>query len=270
MKRKCLTLLVPYLMWNLVAFVVEPSHFSKSPMEIITGFYGIEGHGPWDGPLWFMRDLFLLMLIAPAIEKVVKSTKIILPLIFWLVYASNCARNYPILNMDYVSFAFFTIGAYLGIWQKEFIVPLRKYRIVVIALYFLMITARIITMHHWGNIIVGTTTISSLVDMLYIVATIPAWFIIASYVGERTQHLDVWRWLASSGFVVYAMHRLFNSKVSAVGLVLLGKPEISGMEAVALYFATITITVLVCLSTYLVFANLRIGRLLFLGSRKRT
>lgn len=269
MKRKCLTLLVPYLLWNLVAFIVEPSHFSKSPMEIITGFYGVDGHGPWDGPLWFMRDLFLMMLIAPLFEWSIKRLKWVLPLVLWCIYASDYFGGNIVPGLSYVSLAFFSIGAYLGIWRKEFIAPFRDNGVIVVGLYAVMIITRIVTMHQWGEMTVCTTTLSSLVNSLYIVATIPAWFVIASYIGERTCHLNVWRWLASSGFVVYAMHRLFNSKVSAVGLLLLGKPEISGLEAVALYFATITITVLVCIAVYWIFTKNRITEVLFLGARNK-
>lgn len=140
------------------------------------------------------------------------------------------------------------MGGYLGIWQKNFIALIRQYHILIISLYIVMMIARIITMHQWGDVTIGATIVSQLVDMLYIIVTIPAWLGIASYIGERTNHLKVWRWLANSGFVIYAMHRLFNSKVSAVGLLLLGKAAISGFEAVILYFATIIITVLVCIA----------------------
>lgn len=268
-KRKCLTLLVPYFMWNLVAFIVEPMHYSKSITEVLTGFYGINGHGPWDGPLWFMRDLFIMMLIAPAFEWGIKRLKWLLPLALWFIYTSNCFGGNIIPGLSYVSLAFFSIGGYLGIWQKNFIALIRQYRILIIILYIVMMIARIVTMHQWGDVTIGATTVSLLVDMLYIIATIPAWLVIASYIGERTNHLKVWRWLANSGFVIYAMHRLFNSKVSAVGLLLLGKPAISGIEAVILYFATISITVLVCIATYWVFSRNIVTEVLFLGARKK-
>lgn len=268
-KRKCLTLLVPYLMWNLVAFVIEPAHFGMSITEVMTGFYSIGGHGPWDGPLWFMRDLFLMMILAPVLEWGIKWMKWLFPFGLWLIYTSQSLGNNIIPGLSYVSLAFFSLGGYLGLQQKDFIAYIRRHRVLVLSLYLIMMMGRIVTMHHWGDISVGATTVSSLVDMLYIVATIPAWFWIASYVGERTNHLKSWRWLAGSGFVVYAMHRLFNSKVSAAGLLLLGKPEISGFEAVVLYFATITITVLVSIATYWIFTKNKILKVLFLGARNK-
>lgn len=56
---------------------------------------------------------------------------------------------------------------------------------------------------------------------LYIWPCILAWVIMASYIGERTRHMGVWKWLAGSSFTVYVMHRLINSKISAVGLMIL-------------------------------------------------
>lgn len=268
-KRKCLTLLVPYLMWNTVAFVIEPAHFSKSITDVLTGFYSIDGHGPWDGPLWFMRDLFLMMLISPTLEWGIKWLKWLFPFGLWYIYVSHNFGDHIIPGLSYVSFAFFSLGGYIGMLQKDFIAHIRRHRLLVFSMYFIMMISRIVTMHQWGDINVGATTVSSLVDMLYIIATIPAWFGIASYIGEYTNHLKIWRWLASSGFVVYAMHRLFNSKVSAAGLLLLGKPEISGIDAVVLYFATIIISALVCIATYWVFTKNKITEVLFLGARNK-
>lgn len=265
MERKCLTLLVPYLVWNIVSAVIEPSMWHKPISELLTGLW----IGPWNGPLWFMRELFVMMLFAPFFEWCIKSLKWLFPLLLWFVYASKCLGDNIISGLSYASLAFFAVGGYLGMWQKEFIAPLRRNRILIIGLYLIMMIARITTMHLWRDIIVGTTTVSSFVDMFYIIATIPAWFVVASYIGERTQHLYVWRLLASSSFVVFAMHRLFNSKISGVGLLLLGKPEISGFEAVALYFATIMITVAVCFVAYWIFTKNKATEVLFLGARKK-
>ena len=268
-RRKCLTLLIPYFMWNLVAFLIEPSNYAKPVMDILTGFYSINGHGPWDGPLWFMRDLFLMMLFAPLFELGIKKIKMALPIILWIIYVGNFLGDSIVPGLSYVGLAFFSLGAYSGIWQKGFINSLRNNKIKIIGLYLLMLLARIITMHQWGDMSIFTTTVASLVDMLYIASTIPAWFVIASYIGEHTQCIDIWRWLASSGFVIYAMHRLFNSKVSALGLYLIDKPELSGREAVILYFITISITVLVCIATYWTLGNFKLSSILFLGARSK-
>ena len=238
-------------------------------MDILTGFYSINGHGPWDGPLWFMRDLFLMMLLAPIFELGIKKIKMALPIILWIIYVGNFLGDSIVPGLSYVGLAFFSLGAYLGIWQKEFINSLRSKKIIIVGFYPLMMIARIITMHLWSDMAIGTTTVASLVDMLYNVATIPAWFVIASYIAEHTQHIDVWRWLASSGFVIYAMHRLFNSKVSAIGLYLIDKTELSGIEAVILYFITITMTVLVCITTFWALGNFKLTSILFLGARSK-
>ncbi len=43
--------------------------------------------------------------------------------------------------------------------------------------------------------------------------------------------------------------------------------ELSGIEAVILYFITISITVLVCVATYWIRSNVKLTAVLFLGTR---
>ena len=119
------------------------------------------------------------------------------------------------------------------------------------------------------NLLFHIHPIILLVIYLYILFSIPAWAIIASYIAERTKNIDTWKWLASSSFVVYVMHRLFNSKVSAFGLLIINKPIINGTEAVILYLLTICITVFVCIGVYWLMKKNFITNTLFLGARKR-
>lgn len=67
--KRIRSLLIPYLLWNLIAFVVytyiqhtmEPSQFMESFWVVSTK----GGHSPADGPLWFIRTLMLLMVASP-------------------------------------------------------------------------------------------------------------------------------------------------------------------------------------------------------------
>lgn len=268
-RRKTMSLLVPYIMWNLVAIAIEPNCWDKPIPELLVGMWGVDGQGPWNGPLWFLRDLYVMMVLAPVFEYIVRKTRFTLPVIFLCLIAGNFAGDRIVRGLSYVGIAYFSFGAYCGIFHKEIIVFLRQKKSAFLSLYFLLMIGRMATMHMGRSIAVLTTTIGKLEAQLYILSCIPAWVIIASFIGERTRNMGVWKWLAGSSFTIYVMHRLINSKISAVGLLILNKPEISGLEAVTLYSITITLTVSVCICACWLLKKNMITNLLFLGKRKR-
>lgn len=87
LKKKIRTLLLPYLIWNtfwVAVFVVLQSlpfttaYFSGNNTPILQssvkewlGLYGIGQSFPHCHPLWFVRDLMVMVLIFPVIKKVV-------------------------------------------------------------------------------------------------------------------------------------------------------------------------------------------------------
>lgn len=81
-KRKIIALMVPFFCWNVITCLINPARFlGAGVLEKITGFWSMTmelgcGAGPWDGPLWFVRDLFIVMLCAPAVEWIVGKTKL--------------------------------------------------------------------------------------------------------------------------------------------------------------------------------------------------
>ena len=237
--------------------------------ELLSGFWSINGRGPWIGPLWFLRDLFMMMVLAPVFECVVRKTRWLLPLIGFYLMIGNFAGDKIISGFSYVGITYFSLGAYVGIYHKDILTTLRKNKVVLLSIFFLLMIARFVGVRIDGlseavnDLLVKTET------YIYILFSIPAWAVFASLVAERTTKMDTWKWLASSSFVIYVMHRLFNSKVSAMGLLLLNKPVISGTEAVILYFLTITITVIVCVTAYWLLKKNHITNALFLGARKR-
>ena len=75
MARRVYTLLIPYLVWNLIAYIffayidrqIAPQHFIQS-------FFALPemSGGPADHPLWFLRNIIVYTLLAPLIYWFVK------------------------------------------------------------------------------------------------------------------------------------------------------------------------------------------------------
>ncbi len=122
-KKKVLTLAVPYLLWNVIFILfylaagsVVPrigQRVAKFHLDTLYGFIdkllGLSG-SPLDGPLWFVRDLFVLFLILPLIVAAMKYAK-------WLLYLGFIALFVFSANIygRWYSIVLFTIGLLLVI-----------------------------------------------------------------------------------------------------------------------------------------------------------
>ena len=70
LKKRAKSLLVPYLLWNLIAFLIYAFAFDIIPAEkFFQAFVSLpeKQKAPADGPLWFVQRLMFLCLFAPAI-----------------------------------------------------------------------------------------------------------------------------------------------------------------------------------------------------------
>lgn len=153
LRRRVNTLLIPYIVWNAVAIVlmlvrVLPIFGSLSPFtearanitpsSILSCFWTydgslisttfaagameqevVRGTAPIDGPLWFIRNLMILVLLTPLIYWIIKKAKHYFLLLFTLLYIllpySPIDDVYGLLPSLY----FFSWGAYLTIHHHD-------------------------------------------------------------------------------------------------------------------------------------------------------
>jgi peptidoglycan/LPS O-acetylase OafA/YrhL len=127
-KTRFSTLLVPYLFWNtavLAAFALSQAEpqlrrlFSgANPMiaqfgwrEYLDAFVGYRTY-PIDGPLWFLRDLMLMVLISPLLRPLSKLKPFLffpLMALAWVLFGQS-----PLRLPSPVAIIFFPTGAYLA------------------------------------------------------------------------------------------------------------------------------------------------------------
>ena len=77
LKRRIKSLLIPYILWNIIAFIIytfvthdmQMSQFFESFWFVV----GKNGHSPADGPLWFVRTLIFLSVISPIMYLINKN-----------------------------------------------------------------------------------------------------------------------------------------------------------------------------------------------------
>ena len=124
-EKRIKSVLVPYLAWNLITYMVLTLVYKKASFELDVLFshrvffdWNYEPVGfipyPCDGPLWFLRNLFVISLCAPLVFAFVKYVKAYIGIPFLvLFYITNIISAY---DMGIVgTFSLFTIGAYIGL-----------------------------------------------------------------------------------------------------------------------------------------------------------
>ena len=138
-KKRIRTLLIPYLIWNLISVIVPIiKYYSFSKLNIpqttsasVLSFSGKDLvysflTGPSDYPLWFMRDLMVMSLISPVIYYIFRY----LPRLFSLVVLIGLFfLPFGTLVVTWRGYFFFSLGAFLGIQKTNILSVCNKVKL---------------------------------------------------------------------------------------------------------------------------------------------
>ena len=127
-KSRIKSLLIPYVLWNFIAYLTFSIDGTLSWSQFFTSFWGNAGsNAPADYPLWFIRTLILIMPLIPIIflfnnKKYICHLSLILAVCWFF--------QYPVLfsHGTLQGLVLFNLGSYLRlqrIFKKEFI-PSKK------------------------------------------------------------------------------------------------------------------------------------------------
>ena len=123
-ERRVRTLVIPYVLWNLLnvtAVVLITILFQKLGISVTSNqmptvekgplFWFVKG--PINFPLWYLRDLIVLSILAPFLYyPIQKGPNLFLAFLFLLYFASTQMDFYP-------SLTFFGVGCWFAITQKN-------------------------------------------------------------------------------------------------------------------------------------------------------
>ena len=148
LKSRCDTLLVPYLIWNFLAFLIlltqmHPRFSSLFPLlrdyriditEFLSYFWAkylpMDPVGdvevPLNPSLWFVRDLMLLVIASPLVYWVINKLKSLAILLLCIVWFFTLGKQIGLYGMSHQSVFFFPLGAYFSINRIDFVEFARK------------------------------------------------------------------------------------------------------------------------------------------------
>lgn len=138
-KKRISSLLVPYLLWNFIGYIIYAIKVGFDFVDFFHSFWVIDipgrsGSSPIDGPLWYVRNLMIMVVISPVIAYMIKYTKwylILIMTILWII-------QIPPFNKGIgIAFYFFSLGGYLRMfdYHVENLQRYAKYLILAFLIY---------------------------------------------------------------------------------------------------------------------------------------
>lgn len=211
-KRRGRTLLVPYLLWNVIALLAFWGYgcLNGEQASLLEKFHEYGGfrifwnmrggipigmmNGPLDGPLWFIRDLMYYSLATPAVFLFLKWTKGYGVLGLFMLYLA-------IRGSVPEGFVFFVTGAYLQYSRKgilPFLYPVRRW------LYWLFIPLLIVTCISFDYSEYWNRSAKFLFELNGIGAVV---CLTATLLKNKSAN-PMFPFLAKSSFFIFALHEI--------------------------------------------------------------
>ena len=242
LRSRVATLLVPYLLWNLIAScllivkarwlgypgfgVIDAEGFH--PLAYLGGFWSVYDGYPFDFVLWFLRNLIVFVVVSPLFYIVARYR--------WM-FAIYVACTLLFDNFAEGGF-WFCLGIFLSF--NPSIVEVLKRRAVG-SLAFVVWVALSVAMEH-GDM---PDCADSVIRLVHHVAAFSAVLTLGEVLGSR------WRvpaLLGSSVFFVYAFHGLYNGLLRETIVKVFAVSDTAGM--LAAYVTTIVAITLTALAGY--------------------
>lgn len=234
-QRRISTLLIPYVAWNTIYLILfyfighdrivlstVPDIFN-SDISLGKFLYVAYVRPPVDGPLWFIRNLFVMVLAAPLFYWIIKRTKFLLPLC--LIVSSLFS-----LNSFLLCFMWFSIGIACSVHKINLFRCCGK---------LFPYTATICILGFLFDIVFFSQVGKHIVDYLYVARVMVVMG--AGYLLVNKYHLTFSKTLLKSTFVIYAYHSIPSQLLIASLLSLLG---ISNLSLFFVYVISILVLIM--------------------------
>lgn len=265
------SLLIPYISWNLLALGVTalcfipavtvhyPHYFHWHTEITLQSFletfwnsaYGIfrnpntppPGNAiyPQDYPLWFVRDLMLIVLCAPGIYLLLRGARRWVVILLSMAWLGLSPFDLGHISQLLTGYFFFIWGAYLSYRGKDMIELMRRRFRPAMILYPLLAIGLFLGDH------IMPDWIFRLLKSFCVLAGMVIAYSLAAILIERG-HIRVSQFLANASFFVYVAHGIIVAHVNT-WLFRWLEPEHFGAVA-AIYLLTLLITVLSLLAIY--------------------
>ena len=270
LKSRAMTLLVPFILWNVIAIIWQlkcflpgissfyrPVEVQLSFMRIVntflcnTGNSGIlvgpesteppSGIYPIDVPLWYVRDLMVMVIFSPVIYWLLKKVGIWFVVVVGIVwyFSPLMIPKGSYIGMLVTALFFFSWGAFFSITKGNLVVSFRKLRYAPFVYIVIAIIDTLTKGMEFNGYIHKVGILFGVVSAVVIVSSL-----------LKSEKIKINSTLANSSFFIFALHGMFISDVGKFAFTMLHIPENNPYAMLALYFSVPIFSVFVCLGLY--------------------
>ncbi|MDR3128893.1 MAG: acyltransferase [Tannerellaceae bacterium] len=249
LRARAKTLLIPYLFWNglsilfyfviryvpsLDFFVNQTHRFEFTSHYLLQTLWGVADGTtmPIVGPLWFIRDLMVVIVLTPFIYTYVKRLRvygILLLSVLWVF-----GWWFSLLGMSMTAIFFFALGAWISISRRNLVLEAEKVKYPVFVLYPLLVTAEFLT-KDWG--------VHTFIQDAGVLCGILFWINIGIST-QRTMVIRPTKFLSTAAFFVFAVHEPWLMGPARTLVFVWLNP--SSDAALTAWYFVIVITVVLC------------------------
>lgn len=192
-------------------------------------------------PLWFIRDLIIVIMCSPIIYSLIKYLKYYSILLLSFLYISGIWPN--IHGLSSISVFFFSLGAYFSINKKNLIRYFAKYSKPSFIAYIILLAYLIF-------INTNKTPGSSIIYPIFIIVSVIAVINLMTYIYNKINCKCISK-LAQTTFFIYAFHMLLANWIASLILNQFFSLENNSWLCTLVYYLLKPIfTITLCLATY--------------------
>lgn len=263
LKNRFHSLFIPYIIWNTVALLMlvlfsmpmfsslySNGEFMPSLHGFLSCYWAFDKSylfktaslgitSPVNVPLWFLRNLMIVVLCTPILYKLLKWFKYYFVIAVGLLWIGNAFLDFD--PMDFTSsFFFFSWGAYMSISSKDMIKYFGRFFSASMILYPVLSISYMVMMHFAPQYAFIVKQANIIAGLLFAYNS-AVWLL-------KNNRCKVNQFLASSSFFIYVTHILICSKLLKIMLYIL-KPQ-TDMTILAVYVAALLFTLAILLTTF--------------------
>lgn len=262
LKNRVRSLFIPYMVWNTLSllllistllssfsqYTLYSSSLHISLPNILSCYWSYRGdlagitlntYHPVNGPLWFVRNLMVLVLCTPLLYVLVKKLKLMIVFLFGAIWFLSGLSEVDHYNLS-VSLFFFVWGAYMSIFKKDMLTIFGRYFKSSVFLYlgcgFLYMAA----CHYFPSAKPFIKQLNIVIGLLF-AYNVSAWLL-------KKKICRVSSFLASASFFIYVSHALIVGKILKLVFVTIRPASEVGLFCT--YFFTIGFSVALLLGTF--------------------
>lgn len=282
------SLFIPFVLWNVVALLTKfvfifffPDYFpglQKSTLNFsisaIINIFWDDTNGiivnldtikeqiapiyPINVPLWFVRDLMIVVLFTPIIQRYIKATRVYGITLLGITWFICSYYELGYINQLLTAFLFFSFGAYMSIYNIDMIMEFRKYFKASIVLYLSISIGYVLSIYYYPTCLQTLKNINIIIGMIF-AYNIASWLI-------QTEKIKLSRFLASSSFFIYVTHGIICGIIAKLLLIII-RPQ-NDFSLIITYCSSIAIVVFFLLGVFYLLRKYTPSLLGILAGRK--